>query len=52
MSGAGRALLVRLLIAHGADAPAVLWRVGDELEWLEAERAAVSVGCIGHSLGR
>ena len=32
--------LARLLTVHGGDAPEVLRRMADELEWLEAERAA------------
>jgi hypothetical protein len=32
--------LVRLLMVHGKDAPEVLRRMADELEWLEDERAA------------
>jgi hypothetical protein len=36
--------LARLLMVHGEDAPDVLRRMADELEWLEAERAAESAG--------
>ena len=39
-----RVFLARLLIVHGEDAPEVLRRMADELEWLEAARAAESVG--------
>ena len=35
-----RVFLARLLMIHGEDAPEVLRRLADELEWLEAERAA------------
>ena len=35
-----RVFLARLLTVHGEDAPEVLRRLADELEWLEAERAA------------
>jgi len=35
-----RVFLARLLMFHGEDAPEVLGRMADELEWLEAERAA------------
>ena len=35
-----RVFLARLLMVHGDDAPEVLRRMADELEWLEAERAA------------
>ena len=35
-----RVFLARLLMVHGEDAPEVLRRRADELEWLEAERAA------------
>ena len=35
-----RVFLARLLMVHGEDAPKVLRRIADELEWLEAERAA------------
>ena len=41
---AARVFLARLLIVHGLDAPEVLRRIADELEWLETERAADSVG--------
>jgi len=34
-----RVFLARLLMVHGEDAPEVLRRMADELEWLEAERA-------------
>jgi hypothetical protein len=37
---ASRVFLTRLLTVHGEDAPEVLRRIADELEWLEAERAA------------
>lgn len=37
---ASRVFLTRLLMVHGEDAPEVLRRMADELEWLEAERAA------------
>ena len=39
-----RVFLARLLIVYGEDAPDVLRRMADELEWLEAERAAESAG--------
>jgi len=40
-----RVFLARLLIVHGEDAPEVLRRIADELEWLaEAERVAESSG--------
>ena len=39
-----RVFLARLLMVHGEDAPDVLRRMADELEWLEAERAAESAG--------
>ena len=39
-----RVFLARLLMVHGEDAPEVLRRMADELEWLEAERAAESAG--------
>jgi hypothetical protein len=32
--------LARLLMVHGEDAPEVLRRMADELEWLEADRIA------------
>ena len=32
---AARVFLARLLIVYGPDAPDVLWRIADELEWLE-----------------
>jgi hypothetical protein len=35
-----RVFLARLLMVHGKDAPDVLWRMADQLEWLETERAA------------
>ena len=35
-----RVVMARLLMVHGEDAPVVLRRMADELEWLEAERAA------------
>ena len=35
-----RVFLARLLMVHGEDAPDVLRRMADELERLEAERAA------------
>ena len=41
-----RVFLARLLMVHGEAAPDVLRRMADELEWLEAERAAESAG--GH----
>ena len=37
-----RVFLARLLMVHGEDAPDVLRRMADDLEWLEAERAAES----------
>jgi hypothetical protein len=37
-------LLARDLVVHGAGAPEMLRRTADELEWLEAERAAESAG--------
>ena len=39
-----RVFLARLLMVHGEGAPEVLRRMADELEWLEAERAAESAG--------
>jgi hypothetical protein len=33
-----RVFLARLLMIHGEDAPEVLRRIADELEWLERER--------------
>jgi len=40
---ASRVLLARLLIVHGTEAPEVLRRLADELDWLaEAERAGES----------
>lgn len=36
--------LARLLMVHGEDAPELLRRMADELESLEAERAAESAG--------
>ena len=39
-----RVFLARLLMVHGEDAPDVLRRMADELEWLEAERAAELAG--------
>jgi hypothetical protein len=39
-----RVFRARLLMVHGEDAPDVLRRMADELEWLEAERAAESAG--------
>ena len=35
-----RVVMARLLMVHGEDAPDVLRRIADELEWLGAERAA------------
>ena len=35
-----RVFLARLLMVYGEDAPEMLRRMADELEWLEAERAA------------
>jgi len=35
-----RVFLARLLMVYGPAAPEVLRRMADELEWLEAERAA------------
>ena len=35
-----RVFLARLLMVHGENAPEVLRRMADELEWLEAARAA------------
>jgi len=32
-----RVFLARLLMVHGEDAPDVLRRIADELEWLEQE---------------
>ena len=40
ISGACRVFLARLLLVHGENAPEGLRRMADELEWLEAERAA------------
>lgn len=37
-----RVFLACLLMVHGENAPEVLRRMADELEWLEAERAAES----------
>ena len=37
---AARVFLARLLMVHGEDAPEVLRRMADELEWLEADRIA------------
>ena len=37
---ASRVFLARVLTVHGEDAPDVLRRMADEVEWLEAERAA------------
>ena len=34
---AARVFLARLLIVHGPDAPHVLRRIADELEWLEED---------------
>jgi hypothetical protein len=39
-----RVFLARLLMVHGENAPEVLRRNAGELEWLDAERAAESVG--------
>ena len=39
-----RVFLARLLTVYGEAAPEVLWRMADEQEWLEAERAAESAG--------
>jgi hypothetical protein len=41
---AARVFLAHLLMVHGKDAPEVLRRMADELEWLEAEEAAGSSG--------
>jgi hypothetical protein len=35
-----RVFLARLLIVHGPDAPLVLQRIADELEWLARECSA------------
>ena len=35
-----RVVMARLLMVHGEDAPVVLRRMADELEWREAERIA------------
>ena len=43
---AARVFLARLLMVHGEDAPEVLRRMADELEWLaEAEREGRANGC-------
>ena len=39
-----RVFLARLLMVHGEVAPHILRRMADEFEWLEAARAAESVG--------
>jgi hypothetical protein len=41
---AARVFLAHLLMVHGKDAPDVLRRMADELEELDAERAAELVG--------
>ena len=39
-----RVFLARRLMVHGEVAPHILRRMADEFEWLEAARAAESVG--------
>jgi hypothetical protein len=41
---AARVFLAHLLMVHGKDAPEVLRRIANELEFLEAERVAELVG--------
>ncbi len=47
---AARVFLARLLMVHGEDAPDVMRRMADELEWLEADARREAQEQVEHEL--